>query len=225
MSGLANTLRIISQFTGSAFRTFALTLILIDVLYGFVMVAIAYGVASDGSLIRGILASFVVISLVMTVGLLLSFQSAVLNVVRKAIQDHQIGRKIFDTLFDKALKSTPFSESKLTSKEVERIFNKAAKNLLHEKFSAADAPGVALWLAKQIQRVTVWATVKVIVKSCSPDGDFVKLEDVRDRLAAVIDQTLLLYLKEHYRRIFFAALGITTSLSILICMGIRQLPI
>ena len=225
MPALANILRIFSQFTGSALRTFALTLILIDVLYGFVMVAIAYWVASDGSVLRGILAGNVVLSLVITVGFLLSFQSAVIKVVQKAIQDHQVGKRIFDALFEKALNSTEFSESKLTPKEVERIFNKAAKNLLHEEFNAADATGAALWLARQFQRVTVWATVKVIVKSCSPDGDFVKLEVVREKLADVIDQTLLLYLKEHYRRIFFATLGIITSLSILICMGIRKLPI
>jgi len=69
-----------------------------------------------------------------------------------------------------------------------------------------------------------WATVKVIVASCSNDGQSVNLFELRDRLASTIDDGVLACVKNHFMRLALLSISLVSAIAILIAFGIRNLP-
>jgi hypothetical protein len=85
--------------------------------------------------------------------------------------------------------------------------------------------GPFLWLAKHVQRITIWATVKVIVKSCSHDGKSVNMFELRDRLASTIDDGVVSHLQGHFTRLALLVILSASLFSVVLAFGIRQLPL
>ena len=113
----------------------------------------------------------------------------------------------------------------MSREQVEETLKNAAKQILSEEPPSIKWAGPFFWLAKQIQRVSIWATVKVIVKSCSHDGNSVNMFELRDRLASTIDDGVVSYLKQYFSRIAFTAILAVSLISMLLALGIRLLPI
>ncbi|MEM9940406.1 MAG: hypothetical protein AAF939_02375 [Planctomycetota bacterium] len=148
--------------------------------------------------------------------------------------DAALGRAIFDSLFEYALgvsgedtgqrPETAKIATHLSREEVEKVLNNAAQKILSDEPPSTKWAGPLFWLAKQIQRISIWATVKVIVKSCSKDGKSVNMFELRDRLASTIDDGVVIFLKNYIFRIAFAGISAASSISILLALGIRQIP-
>lgn len=208
---------------------------ILETLWGAVLAALSFWIASDGSTFRGVLAAILAVLLVTTCTLVIAVYFASLSVVRKAVSDAALGRAIFYSLFEYALgvsgedTGERFSAAKITTHmsraEVEETLNNAAKQILSEEPPSTKWAGPFFWLAKQIQRVSIWATVRVIVKSCSHDGESVNMFELRDRLASTIDDGVVSYLKQYFSRLAFTVISAASLVSMLLAWGIRQLPI
>lgn len=220
---------------GYAIRSFALAIIFLEVCWGVLLAGICFWIASDGSTARGIIAIVFAMSFVSIGAVILGFYFAALSVVRKAVSDAGIGRIIFENLFDQMLGVTGEDTGQqpdrarvpthLSAKEVEAKLNDAARRIIPDAMPSTKWAGPFFWLAGTIQRISVWATVKVIVESCSDEGDSVNLFELRNRLASVIDDGVVSFLRQYLTRLAFTVISIVSSLAMLIALGIRQLPI
>jgi len=194
MPAVAKTLKVVSGFLGSAVKCFAIAFIVIDIIWGGFLAALAFWWVSQASLWKGILAVIWTIIVMGSLGVTASIQFSVFATVKKAIKEAQLGSRIFEKLIEK---STGISgliedpEQLLTIPEVERAMNAAAAQILATDDEVMDLTGVMFWFARKMQRVAVWATVRVIVRSCTEDGETVRFNLVQDRLAGVIDQRVI----------------------------------
>ena len=208
---------------------------ILETLWGVVLAGLCFWIAHQGSTIRGVLAAGLAFLIVTVCALVIAVYFASLSVVRKAVSDAALGRAIFDSLFEYALgvtgedngerPNTAKVPTHLSREEVEETLNNEAKQVLSEEQTSTKWAGPLFWLAKQIQRISIWATVKVIVKSCSNDGNSVNMFELRDRLASTIDDGVVSYLKQYFTRIVFTVVWAVSIISMLLALGIRQLPI
>ena len=208
---------------------------ILEALWGVLLAGLCFWIASQGSTIRGILAAVLAFLLVTVCALVIAVYFASLSVVRKAVSDAALGRAIFDSLFEYTLgvsgedigerPNTAKVPTHMSREQVEETLKNAAKQILSEEPPSTKWAGPFFWLAKQIQRVSIWATVKVIVKSCSHDGNSVNMFELRDRLASTIDDGVVSYLKQYFSRIAFTAILAVSLISMLLALGIRQMPI
>ena len=205
---------------------------ILEILWGVLLATLCFWIACQGSSIRGILAAAFAIFLVTACALVVAVYFACLSVVRKAVSDVGLGRAIFDRLFDYALgvsgkdsgetPSTAKVRTHMSRDEVEKKLNDAARYVLSDETPSTNWTGPFFWLAKQIQRISIWATVKVIVTSCSHDGTSVNMFELRDRLASTIDEGVVSFLKHNFTRLALIAITAVSFVSILIALGIRQ---
>lgn len=215
-------------------RSFAFIVIILETLWGFVLAGLCFWIASQGSTVRGVLAAILAFLLVSTCTFVIAVYFACLSVVRKAVSDTGLGRTIFDGLFDCAMgvsgKDTGVTpptakvRTHLSRDEVEKTLHEAANQLLSAQSPSTKWAGPFFWLAKQIQRISVWATVKVIVKSCSHDGTSVNMFELRDRLASIIDDGVVSYLKQYFTRLTFTTITAVSFAAILLAWGVLHLP-
>jgi len=153
---------------------------------------------------RGIIAVVLAVILVSVCALVIAFYFASLAVVKKAVSDASLGRSLFDTLFDYALgvsgddtgerPSTAKIPTHMSRAEVEETFNGAAKRILSDETPTTTWARPFFWLARRIQRISVWATVKVIVT-----------------------------LKQHFTRLAFTAIIAISLISIVLALGLKNL--
>ena len=231
---IAKSLQIIFGFIGHAIRTFATTLLLLELVWGGLLAVGCFWIAGDDSTIRGILAAGCAILFVTATAILIAVYFSANSVVRKAVNDAGIGRVIFDNLFDRVLgvkgddtgqrPETARVPTHMSAKEVEDKMNAAAKVILSDDTGRGGWTSPFFWLAKRIQKITVWATVRVIVRYCSKEGDSINLFHVRDQLASVIDQGVVDYVSQYFKNIALAAIFVVTVFAILVAYGIRYLP-
>ncbi len=208
---------------------------ILETLWGVLLAALCFWIASHGSTIRGVLAAVLAFLLVTACALVVAVYFASLSVVRKAVSDAALGRAIFDSLFEYALgvsgedtgerPETAKVPTHMSREEVEKTLNDAAKQILSDEPPSTKWAGPLFWLAKQIQRISIWATVKVTVKSCSHDGKSVNMFELRDRLASTIDDGVVSYLKQYFTRLAFTVITAVSLLSMLLALGLRQLPL
>lgn len=208
---------------------------ILETLWGVLLAALCFWISCNGSTIRGVLAAVLAFLLVTVCALVVAVYFASLSIVRKAVSDAALGRAIFDSLFEYALGVSGEDNggrpgnakipTHMSREEVEETLNNAAKQLLSEDLPSSKWAGPLFWFAKQIQRVSIWATVKVIVKSCSHDGKSVNMFELRDRLASTIDDGVVSYLKQYFSRLAFTVISAVSLISMLLALGIRQLPI
>lgn len=183
----------------------------------------------------GVLAAVLAFLLVTACALVIAVYFASLSVVRKAVSDAALGQAIFDSLFEYALgvsgkdsgerPSTAKISTHMSREEVEKTLNDAAKHILSDEPPSTKWAGPLFWLAKQIQRISIWATVKVIVKSCSRDGKSVNMFELRDRLGSTIDDGVVSYLRQYFTRLAFTVITAVSLIALLLALGIRQLPL
>ena len=220
---------------GTAVRAFAFAVLILQVLWGVILAAFSFWIASEGSTFRGCVAAAFAFLLVTVCTLVIAVYFSSLSVVRKAVADAALGRTIFNNLFDYALgisgedtgerPTTAKIPTHMSREEVETTLKNAAKHILAEDPPSTRWAKPLFWLAKQIQRISIWATVKVTVKSCSNDGKSVNMFELRDRLASTIDDGIVSYVKEYFTRLVAVVILIASFFSVLIAYGIRQLPI
>lgn len=207
----------------------------LETLWGVLLATLCFWIASEGSVMRGVLAVALAFLLVTACALVIAVYFASLSVVRKAVSDIGLGRTIFDSLFDRALGisgADPGENSEsaripthMSRDEVEKTLNDAARELLSVDVPSTKWAGPFFWIAKQIQRISIWATVTVIVKSCSHDGTSVNMFELRDRLGSTIDEGVVSYLKQYFTRLAFTVISAVSLFAVLLAWGIRQLPI
>lgn len=208
----------------------------IETLWGVFLGFVCFWIASQGSTVRGIVAASLAVLLATICSLVVAFYFASLSVVRKAVTDAALGQTILNTLFDRVLgiaeKSNedptvpPESPTHIMSPdEVEQKLNDAANKLLSNEPPSTKWAGPFFWLAKQIQRVSVWATVKVIVASCSQDEGAVNMLELRDRLGCTVDDGVVSFLKQYFKRLAFSLISIVSLIAVLLAFAIQHLPI
>lgn len=194
MPPIAKSLKVISGFLGSAVKCFAIAFIVIDLLWGGFLATLAFWWVSENSVWKGVIAVIWTIVVMGSLGVAASFQFSVFATVKKAIKESRLGSRIFELLIEK---STGISgliddpDQLLAVSEVERAMNAAAGQILATDDEAPDLTEIMFWFARRMQRVAVWATVRVIVRSCSQDGETVRFALVRDRLGEVIDERVI----------------------------------
>lgn len=208
---------------------------ILETVWGVGLAILCFWIASQGSIVRGAMAVTLAFVLVTVCALVIAVYFASLSVVRKAVSDAGLGRIVFDNLFDYALGISgedtgeqPEEARIRTHMSRDDVANKlhdASKKILSDEMPSTKWAGPVFWLAKQIQRITIWATVKVIVKSCSHDGNSVNMFELRDRLASTIDDGVVSYLKQYFTRLVFTAISAVSLVSVVVAFGIRQLPI
>lgn len=225
MPAFHSVLQAITKLAGGALRTFAFSLLIIDVLYGSVMAGLAIWIAAEGSIFRGILAGVLVYGLIVGFGFFLSLQKAAFHVIQRAIEEFKLGSLIFDDLIEGSIDSLRSEVTELDARQLEKVLSKTASRSLTTELNDSSASGISFWLCSQILRLSVWATVRIVVRTSSKDGQTVSLHDVKDKFAGIIDQLLFDYFKEHIRRIYYGCLSILTALTILISYAIRQIPL
>jgi len=169
-----------------------------EVLVGLTMAGLSFWIANDGSLVRGILATVLALLFVTVLALVVGIYYSAISTARKAVADAGLGRTVFDELFDRVLG--------------------VRGDDLGEQSETAKVP-------THMSAICVWATVKVIVKSCSYDGDSVNLFELRDRLASIIDDGVTSHLKQSFTRMALLATIIVCMLVVLLSLGIREIPI
>ena len=113
----------------------------------------------------------------------------------------------------------------MSREEVEKTIRDASKKLLSDQPPTTKWASPIFWLAKQIQRISIWATVKVIVKSCSHDGKSVNMFELRDRFASTIDDGVVSYLKQYFTRLALMLITTVSLFSLLLAFGIGKLPL
>lgn len=231
---LAKTIQIIAGLLGMAVKSFALALLVLEVGWGVLLASLCFWIAGHGSLIRGIIAAILAFVLVTIVAVVLSTYFAAISVVRKAVADAGIGKIVFDRLFEHVLgvagdQTHPHSQESLVpvimpASEVKAKLTAAARLILAEELPSTNLAGPFFWLVKQIEKIAIWATVKVVVKACSKEGDSVNLYDVRDRMAGIIDGQVVNYVKQYFVRIALLLISLASSLAVLVAIGLWLLP-
>lgn len=191
MPPVAKSLQVIAGFLGSAVKCFAIAFIVIDLLWGGFLAAVAFWWASEDSIWRGVMAVIWTIIVMGSLGVTASIQFSIFATVKQAVKESRLGSRIFEMLIEKATGISGLIDDPdqlLAVSEVERAMNAAAEQILASDDEVADITGAMFWFARKMQRVTVWATVRVVVRSCSADGETVRFAEIRDRLGEVIDQ-------------------------------------
>ena len=220
---------------GTAIRSFAFAVMILETLWSFFLAAVCFWIAGQESTIAGILAAILALLLTTVCVLIMAVYFASLSVVRKAVSDAGVGRSIFDAIFDYALgisgedtgerTATAKVPTYMSREEVKKTLHNASKKILSDQPPSTKWAGPFFWLAKQIQRISIWATVKVIVKSCSHDGRSVNMFELRDRLASTIDDGVVSYLNQHFTRLALILITAVSLISLLLAFGIEKLPL
>lgn len=231
---LSKTLHVIAGLLGHAIKSFVVALVVLEVCWGLVLAGLCFWLASHDSWVQGIIAVVLALLLVTIASVILAGYYAAICVVRKAVVTAGIGKAVFDNLFEHVLGVTGDDTDqqptkarvpvKVTAGELKSKFNTAARHLLAQEASATNLPAVLFWLARRIEKLAIWATVKVIVKSCSNQGDAVNLYDVRDKLAGVIDDHVVSFVKQYFFRMAMVFIAAASALAILVALVFRLLP-
>ena len=208
---------------------------ILETLWSLFLAAVCFWIAGQESTICGILAAILALLMTTVCVLIIAVYFASLSVVRKAVSDAGVGRTIFDAIFDYALgisgedtgerTATAKVPTHMSREEVEKTIRDASKKLLSDQPPSTKWAGPFFWFAKQIQRISIWATVKVIVKSCSHDGKSVNMFELRDRLASTIDDGVVSYLNQYFTRLALILITAVSLISLLLAFGIGKLPL
>jgi len=230
MQLILKALKGISGGLGFALKMFLVAHLIIDVVFGIVLAILGYLIAADGSLWRGILAVIFGLASAGVLGWILGAQIAISLMIGRLVKEEQIGSQLLTALL-KDIDPDLLNESHVdghTAAEMEAKLNEAAKGLLSDMPEANLLTSMSLWLANRMQRILVWATVKVAIHQCGegkgPDRRF-SMAKLHELLAGKIDDYVLDMIRSDVRKLALYSMSIVASISLLISLGIRQLPI
>lgn len=237
MSVVVDSLRSIAGLFKYAFRTFALTLVVVEGIYGLLLTWVVFGIAVAGtSPLRFVLATIVTVSFVIVLGITVAFQFTMARTIAWGVTQASLGRRMFDALFDLVLgvsDECPQGRSAASQAvhgvsiaELEAKLKAAGEMLLTQNVIAANVPRALVWFARLIQRALIWATVRVILRYCLSYTDETEIDllDLRQRLSAVIDEKIAEHLQYHALRMIVVLFSGVTFLAILMALGIRCVP-
>lgn len=219
---------------GEALRSFAMALLVLEALWGFTLAGLCLWLVGHGSWVRGIVAGVVALVVVTGGSFVLATYYAAVRTMQKAVKDAGLGSVIFHQLFEHALgvsgedagvrPAEAILPTHLSAREVKAKLDAAARMILSEEGPSTSWSLPFFWLARQIQKIAVWATVRVVVRACSHDGGAMNLYELRDRLASMIDEMLLAQVTQYFYRFALAVMTILSGVVVLIALGIRYLP-
>lgn len=224
MSIILQSIRGVSSGLAQGLRALALSLLLLDVLYAFLLALLAFWIAAHGSWIRGVLAGCLALILSIVVGTIISVQIGIVRAAKAVVKRAAVGRLTLDALVQR-LPISP--EAGWTLDELEASLNDAGRMILGE------SPPVRLlalpfWLASKVQRIVVWATVRIILRQASRQHEGSRRIDitaVRDRLADIIDRLILERISEQLTRVTGSLIVFVTLTVAIVALLIRYLPI
>lgn len=209
-------------------RMFALCHLIIDVGLGLLLAIGCFAIAADGSILRGVLAAIVALVATGFLGTILAFNVAVSLGVARAVREAQLGTKVLQALLDEINSGSLEKLDGLKITELENKLNSAAKAVIADDDFPVGLAGVSQWLANRIERVVIWATVRVVISQCSSgEGedrvvDFGRLQEL---LSGKIDAYIIDLVRSDVRRLSLSLAGAVVSLSALVAYGISKLPI
>ncbi|QDV16376.1 hypothetical protein Pan153_10030 [Gimesia panareensis] len=237
MSIVVDSLRGMAELFKYAFRTFALTLVVVDGFYGLLLLWVVFWISVAGtSSLRFVLATIVTVSFVMVLGITVAFQFTMARTIAWGVAQAALGRRVFDALFDRVLGVSDgcpegrYAVSQavhgVSLAELEAKLKAAGEMLLTQNIIAANVPRALVWFARLIQRALIWATVRVILRYClsCTDETEIDLLDLRQRLSTGIDKRIAEHLKYHALRMIVVVFSVVTFLAILMALGIRCVP-
>jgi hypothetical protein len=175
----------------------------VEIIYCGIVAVRIFFLASDGKVLRGLLAGGLTFVIGIIASVWLGTQLSIVLSLADTVRAKHIGRRILDELFARLMGITdekPQGDRELTQKlhglpvkDVETKLNDAARAVLEHRLMVAAAPRIALWLANKAQQALVWATVYVVTAYCTkgktPD-ELVDLLAIRANLAEVVDDLL-----------------------------------
>jgi len=225
---------VILGLIGTAIRSFAGAMLLLELCWGGFIAFLCFYFAADGSFLRGLLAAVLAIVLVTITAIVLSAGYAAVVTIRRAVKEAGIGRMIFERLFDlmgigerkdvNTGASAGEEPAMISVRELESRLKSAASQMTGRDAKPSIWTAPLVRAAGWIMRVAVMTTVRVVIRSCSADGETVRPSDIRDRLAATIDDRIATFLQEVQVRQSISIVIAITALAGLLALGIRQLP-
>jgi hypothetical protein len=230
-------IRGVAGLLGFAIKTFACIHLIIDVLYGGVLALLCFWIAADGSVVRGTIAAVLAVLMAIVVGMLVGLNLTIVMTIGRAVRQAAVGKLVFDQIFVHAMGVTdeqPEGARALTQKlhalpvrEVEATLQRAADAMLAEQLEDVRLAGLFFWLARRMQRVVIWVTIRVVVRECASgrgDDAMVDLLVVRDRLAGTIDEQIIGMLREQSFRLVWALMGAVFVVALMLAWLISWLP-
>lgn len=237
MALVSQTFQFVSTRMFYAVRVFVFCHISVDLGFGLLLAALAYVIAADGSILRGVLAVLAAFAAAFALGMALAPQVTAVRVASKAIGEAALGKRVLNALFDQLLgvqgdevreNSIGQAVSGLSRDEFKTRLNLAADQMFTNIVPRGFFDRVTQWLRGKIQRLVVWATVRSILARCAEafdaDGRFDPVA-FRDRLADRIDGYVIEQLKRQLSRIMWIG-GFAAIVAVIIAASaIRQLPL
>lgn len=203
---------------------------------GMLFGALAYWLAADGVILRGMAAGAVAVIVAGVLAAALALLTAVTVAVGRLLRDAQLGRRLFDEFFQRGLgvsDDRPGGHLGLTQQvhempieEVKRRLKDLAGLILDIAPAGGALPQSLLWFAEFVGRIAAWATVKVIVRNCTRDGegDRVDLLALRAKLAGVIDDQIAGIVREYAARIGLGCGTCALLVVVLAASSIARIP-
>lgn len=223
MNIILQTIRGVSRGLAHGLRALALSLLLFDVIYAVLLALLAFWIASHGSWARGLIAGVLALILSIIAGTIVSVQMGILQSVKAAVQRAAIGRITLDAIVHR-LPASP--EAGWTLDELETALNRAAASILGET-PPMRLLSIPFWLAVRVQRVVVWATVRIVLRQASREHEGTRRVDiaaVRDHLANVIDRVVLERISEQLTRLSASLFVAATVAAVVLAFALRLLP-
>ena len=203
---------------------------------GLFLGVLAYWLAANGIVLRGVVAGAVSMFVASILGLALALVAGATSAVMKLLRDAQLGRRLFDEFFERGLSvsdDVPEGHLGVTQQmhqmpvdEVERRLKNMAGLILDIAPTGGEFPQSLLWFAELVGRIATWATVKVIVRGCTQDGqgNRVDLLALRANLAGVIDEQIAGIVRGHAARIGLSCGTCALLVVVLVASSIARIP-
>ena len=218
-------------------KTFVLTMTVFMMVTPLLIATLAYFVASDGSILRGVAAAGIAFSGSAIVGFVAAQKLAAAKVLQEAVAELAMGRKLLGAIFDMASGvsgDNPDGDPKLIQKlqgvsldEASEVLNAASDGVV-ERLPGFGLGRLGRGIARRAGRLGSWLTVRVVLRYCATSGedrDRVDLMAARDKLASMIDEMILDELRSQIFRGVMSVLLIVVAVVLVISAVIRQIPV
>ena len=231
---ISKSLQIIYNYAGEAIRSLLSALLLLELGWGLLLAGLCIWIAAQGSIIRACIAAIIALVTVTFAAAVIAAYYCALSVVRRAISEVGIGKAIFENIFARLIgvsgedpgkqPDQALVDTHMSADELKEQLNSIAATIIAESKPESNWLQPVHFLARQIQKIAVWATVKTITKSCSRDGQSANLFVLKDRLSAAIDEGVVSIIQHDFRRLAYLTISLASILSVLAALTVRQLP-
>ena len=165
--------------------------------------------AGNGQIWRGAVAAGLTLAGGGILAFLVAGKLSIVISVSDTVREKAIGQRILDALFGYVLGVTngsPHGSAELTRElhgmpisQLKAGLDEAGQSILESGLATAPVPKFTRWLARKVQRLLVWATIRVVVAYATanktPD-ESVDLLALRSSLAGAVDELLVRQISE-----------------------------